>query len=70
MREKGTVKSFGAKGGYGFIENDDSGEILFFHNTEWKLPIKAQPGLIVEYTPAKTDKGMRATDIQRARRSI
>lgn len=67
MREDGTVLSFGAKGGYGFIE-DASGEIFFFHNTEWKLPIKPQAGLLVEFSPVTTEKGRRATDIQRARR--
>ena len=67
MRSEGTVRSFGRQAGYGFIE-DNGGEILFFHNTEWKLPIRAQVGLMVEYTTVDTEKGRRATDIQMAKR--
>ena len=65
----GEVMSYGQKGGYGFIEGE-TGEIFFFHCKEWHLPIKVQPGLLVEFTPTNTEKGRRALDIQRARRKV
>lgn len=65
---RGTVKRFGAKNGYGFIEDDKTGEILFFHKSNWGLRLPPVAGLIVEYVPLKTEKGMRATEITRARK--
>lgn len=65
---RGTVKSFNPTNRYGFIEAE-TGEIHFFHATEWHLPIKPQKNLIVEFTPIEVEKGMRATNIQRARRT-
>lgn len=64
---KGTVTSYGKKNGYGFIESD-TGEIFFFHHTQWNLPIKPQANLIVEFDPVDTEKGRQAQNVQRARR--
>ena len=64
---KGTVKSFGQKAGYGFIEGD-SGEIFFFHKKEWGLPMKPQSRLLVEFDPIDTEKGRRAINVVMARR--
>ena len=64
---RGKVKSYGKKNGYGFIESE-SGEIFFFHHSEWHLPIKPQEKLIVEFDPVDTEKGRQARDVQRARR--
>lgn len=66
MREEGTVRSYGPMN-YGFIEGD-SGEIYFFMDNEWHLPIKPKPRLRVEFTRFQHEKGMRAADIQRVRR--
>lgn len=63
----GKVKSYGPKYGYGFIEAEN-GEIFFFHHTEWKLPIKPQEKLIVEFEPADSERGRLAKNIKRAER--
>ena len=64
MRKEGVVKSHSRQHGYGFLI-DDAGEMFFFHNTQWGLPIPPVKGLRVEFTPTETDKGMRAEDIGR-----
>jgi len=63
-RIEGTVKSHSRQHGYGFLL-DDNGEMYFFHNTQWDLPIPPCQGLRVEFEPVQTDKGMRATKIGR-----
>lgn len=63
-RIEGNVKSHSRKHGYGFLV-DDKGEIYFFHNTQWELPIQPAQGLRVEFTPVETPKGMRAAKIGR-----
>ena len=63
-RIEGIVKSHSKKHGYGFLI-DDNGEIYFFHNTQWELPIPPVQGLRVEFTPVENEKGMRATKIGR-----
>jgi len=64
---KGTVKSFNPTNRYGFIESE-TGEIHFFHATEWHMILKPKKGMTVEFTPVEVEKGMRATNIQRIRR--
>lgn len=64
---RGTVRSFNSKNRYGFIESE-TGEIHYFHATEWHLILKPKKGLVVEFTPVEFEKGMRATNIQRIRR--
>ena len=63
-RIEGIVKSHSKQHGYGFLI-DDKGEIYFFHNTQWELPIAPVKGLRVEFTPYETTKGMRAKAIGR-----
>ena len=63
-RIEGIVKSHSKQNGYGFLI-DDAGEIYFFHNTQWDLPIPPVKGLRVEFEPVETDKGMRAHNIGR-----
>lgn len=63
-RIEGVVKSHSKQHGYGFLI-DDKGEIYFFHNTQWNLPIPPVKGLRVEFEPYETQKGMRAKDIGR-----
>ena len=63
-RIEGVVKSHSKQHGYGFLI-DDKGEIYFFHNTQWEVPIPPVQGLRVEFTPVETRKGMRAVKIGR-----
>lgn len=65
----GTVKSYSPATQYGFIEGD-TGEIFFFLKTEWKFIAKPKPNMRVEFIPIEHEKGMRATDIRRERRSL
>jgi len=67
QRIEGIVKSHSKQHGYGFLI-DDAGEIYFFHNTQWGVPIPPVKGLRVEFTPVDTEKGRRATEIGRIRR--
>ena len=66
-RIEGIVKSHSKQHGYGFLL-DDKGEMYFFHNTQWNVPIPPVKGLRVEFEPVQTEQGMRATDIGRIRR--
>ena len=59
----GEVKSHSKQHGYGFL-TDDNGEMYFFHNTEWYLPIPPVKGLRVEFEPYETEKGMRAEKVR------
>lgn len=63
-RIEGVVKSHSKQHGYGFLLGE-TGEMFFFHNTQWELPIPPVKGLRVEFEPIETDKGMRATHIGR-----
>ena len=63
-RIEGNVKSHSKQHGYGFLI-DDNGEIYFFHNTQWNVPIPPVQGLRVEFEPKETEKGMRAVNIGR-----
>lgn len=62
-RIEGEVISFTPRH-YGFLKGDD-GEIFYFDAKEVHLPFKPVKGLRVEFSPIKTDKGMRATNIGR-----
>lgn len=66
-RIEGVVKSHSRQHGYGFLV-DEAGEMYFFHNTQWNVPIPPVKGLRVEFTPKETEKGRRATDIGRIHR--
>ena len=64
---RGKVKSYDRSKMYGFIV-DGNGENFLFFKTEWKLPPKPAPGMEVEFDPIRTDRGMRAVNIDRIRR--
>ncbi len=66
-RIEGEVKRFLKDYRYGFLI-DDNGELYFFREREWKVPIKPVRGLRVEFTPIEVEKGMRAVDIRRVYR--
>lgn len=54
----GTVKSFGAGKGYGFIKTDK--DEYFFHASEWMGRDKPRPGDKVDFIPLDTPQGKRA----------
>ena len=64
QRIEGVVKSHSKQHGYGFLV-DDVGEMYFFHNTQWNVPIPPCQGLRVEFEPVITEKGSRAINIGR-----
>ena len=58
----GKVKSFSSKNGYGFITTD--GIDYRFRAKQWELSSPPIEGMTVMFDPVKTDKGMRAVNIQ------
>jgi cold shock CspA family protein len=60
---KGTVKSYSARHGYGFIVGDHN-EIFFAHKFYFRYK-DPQPGDKVTFDPVEHDKGMRAKNIRR-----
>ena len=60
---KGTLKTFSAKHGYGFVLGDMN-EYYFAHKTQFRYR-DPKPGDKVIFIPKRTDKGMRATNIRR-----
>jgi CspA family cold shock protein len=62
----GTVKSFDAKKGYGFIVPDGGGEDVFIHFREIKMDgfKNLKKGQRVNYMLTKSNKGDQATEVQ------
>ncbi len=65
MKEKGIVRWFSARKGYGFITCDRTGEDVFVHfnciNVDGFKTLN--PGQRVEFTLASGAKGLQATDV-------
>ena len=64
--EKGTVKWFNDKKGFGFITPDDGGDDLFVHHSSIAMEgfKTLGEGQAVEYEPAQGKKGMEATSVK------
>ena len=64
--EKGTVKWFNDKKGFGFITPDDGGDDLFVHHSSITMEgfKTLGEGQAVEYEPAQGKKGMEATSVR------
>lgn len=57
----GTVKSYNPSTRYGFITDGDVD--YRFHNNDWGLRLPPVKGMIVEFLPVETEKGMRAEGV-------
>ena len=64
--DKGTVKWFSDKKGYGFITPEDGGDDLFVHHSNITMEgfKTLRDGQVVEYEPAQGRKGMEATGVR------
>jgi CspA family cold shock protein len=65
---EGTVKWFDNKKGYGFIEQDDSGDDVFVHYSAVTMDgfKTLQEGDRVTFEVSQGEKGLRAVNVQRA----
>ena len=66
--DKGTVKWFSDKKGFGFITPDGGGDDLFVHHSNITMDgfKTLRDGQAVEYEPAQGRKGMEATNVKPA----
>ena len=60
----GRVKSFNASHRYGFITVDDVD--FRFGRDDWGLRLPPAQGMMVEFDPIETEKGMRAKSVRGA----
>ena len=58
----GEVKSYNPRTGYGFITSE--GVDYFAHFSQWQERVPFTKGLVVEFTPKETPKGIAATAIR------
>lgn len=62
---RGRIKSYSARNGYGFITAD--GQDFFLLHKEWEYRLPPTPGMMVDFVPKQTDKGLRATSVRKER---
>jgi CspA family cold shock protein len=64
--DKGTVKWFNDKKGFGFITPEDGGDDLFVHHSSISMDgfKTLSDGQAVEYEAAQGKKGMEATSVR------
>jgi len=60
---KGKVKWYNARKGYGFISGEDD-EDVFIHNTDIPNGTQLKENDEVEYDIEKTDKGLKAVNLE------
>lgn len=63
-RHQGTVRWYDARKGYGFIRDEEGGDV-FVHRSSFRLRGRVRPGERVEYTVAETDRGPTAREVVR-----
>jgi CspA family cold shock protein len=63
---EGTVKFFHDKKGYGFIENDDLEDDVFFHISEVDGEDELEEGTDVTFETEEGDRGPEAVEVERA----
>lgn len=65
MAQKGTVKWFDSRKGYGFIEVESEEEDVFVHHSEIQEEgfKSLEEGQEVEFETEKTEKGLQAVDV-------
>ena len=64
----GTVESYGAAKGYGFIAVGE--DKYWFHASEWMGRERPQPGDMVDFIPMNTPKGLRGYVVSRLRKEV
>jgi CspA family cold shock protein len=60
---KGTVKSFDARKGYGFIHGEDGREYLVHFAAIKNASQVLREKVVVEFTPMETSKGPQAVEV-------
>ena len=63
----GTVRWFNPQKGYGFIQREDGGEDLFFHESDLATKLTPSEGDRVRFHIERGNRGPRAADVRRAR---
>jgi len=60
---KGIIKRYDFRKGFGFIVNDQNGEDVFFHKSEWQGNSAIRQGIAVEFAEEGSDKGPQAKSV-------
>ena len=60
---KGTIKRFDFRKGFGFIEDDKTGEDYFFHKSAWEGDSAIRRGMEVKFKGFDSEKGPQAESV-------
>jgi len=60
---KGIIKRYDFRKGFGFIEDDKSGEDFFFHKSNWEGDGPIRQGIAVKFVDKDSDKGPQAESV-------